>query len=223
MTDAAPQYAAIPQRALGDIRLNASHWRVLATIAAHDRFGKNGTGCYASHRKLSAMASVNYNNLSTLIGELVFFGYVTKERGNLNRRMRVYRVIYHGNVRKIRAVCCCAVRTGFKKFLTTKEKATELGNSTAAGKHSKGKITTPRILCFPGMCKPSVRSLYMPRPVIPVAYSGTHDRAPARLETGKVTPDSHQQRKGGQVMWALRKSTPHPASGSGVVAADGRV
>jgi hypothetical protein len=90
-------FAAIPERAIGDARLNGSHWRALAAIALHDRLSarrKQGAGCYASNKTLSERSGLNYTNFSTIVRELGLWGYIVSTPHPINRRTRVYRVIY---------------------------------------------------------------------------------------------------------------------------------
>lgn len=91
------QYCAVPVSAMSDARLSATDWRVLAVIAWHDRFGRNGIGCYARHEILSAETGVEYSSLSRSIARLVECGYISKTRHQLNKRLRVYRVMYNDN------------------------------------------------------------------------------------------------------------------------------
>lgn len=94
MTD---QFCAIPIRAIGDSRLSAADFRVLGAIAWHDRMGRNGSGCYASHRTLAAEAKIEYTALSRQIDRLAGYGYISETRNPMNRRLRIYRVIYNEN------------------------------------------------------------------------------------------------------------------------------
>jgi hypothetical protein len=90
-------FAAIPVKAIGDHRLTASHFRVLAAIAEHDRLSKSrgkGAGCYASNKTLAEKCGVNYSNFSTVATELGRWGYIVSAPHPISRRTRVYRVIY---------------------------------------------------------------------------------------------------------------------------------
>ncbi len=92
-----PKFAPGPVRAIGDRRLTETHLRVILAIALHDRLSqhrKNGQGCWASHRKLAELCNINYTNLSTAIRELGELGYLSAQPHHLNKRRRVYRVIY---------------------------------------------------------------------------------------------------------------------------------
>lgn len=89
-----PIYAPIPARALADTRLSGTDLRLLAAIAAHDRFGKNGTGCFASQRRLAGLIGGHEKAVARAAGRLVEFGYVTSERSPTNGRLVIYRVIY---------------------------------------------------------------------------------------------------------------------------------
>lgn len=87
-------FAPIPARAGIDDRLAARHWRTLAVIAMHDRFGANGIGCYASHERLKELIGCDYSRLSTNIKDLGEWGYLERITHPLNKRLRVYRIIY---------------------------------------------------------------------------------------------------------------------------------
>ncbi len=94
-----PLFAAIPLQAIGDRRLSAAHFQVLAAIAWHDQFGANGIGCYASLEKLAWETRLSKTTISECTGELEGFGFLTKTRHPLNRRTKVYSLIYEGNPR----------------------------------------------------------------------------------------------------------------------------
>lgn len=93
-----PVYAPIPARAIGDEKLSALDFRVLAALAAHDRLGANGIGCYASHPRLAALVRCHEKSLSrslaTLAGADDRPRYIEAGRHPLNARLRVYKVIY---------------------------------------------------------------------------------------------------------------------------------
>lgn len=89
------QFAAVPVRAVCDDRLTASHWRLLAAIAWHDRLGRSNLGCFASTRTLAEEARVHYTNVARLAQDLQGSGYITTGRHPLNRRLRVYHLIYN--------------------------------------------------------------------------------------------------------------------------------
>ena len=88
------QFAALPVRISSDTRLSASHFRILTTIAYHDRFGRNGIGCTAGQEKLSETTSIHYTNIHRLTVDLQNWGYLKIHRSPSDRRRRVYRVIY---------------------------------------------------------------------------------------------------------------------------------
>ena len=88
-----PTYAPIPARAMANTELSVLDLRVLMVIAAHDRFGKNGTGCYASHVTLARLVKCHLKSLSRCLKVLGERGYVEASPHPLTRK-RVYRVIY---------------------------------------------------------------------------------------------------------------------------------
>lgn len=93
---AAPKqiYAPIPARAMGDKTLTGEDLRVLMALAAHDRLGANGIGCYASHPRLAALVGCHIKSLSRSLATLVDKKYITASAHPLNGRLRVYRVVY---------------------------------------------------------------------------------------------------------------------------------
>jgi len=93
MTDKA-HFAALPARAIGDERLAALDLRVLAAIAVHDRFGKNGVGCTAGHGRLAEIVGCHLKSLSRSIRTLAECGYVGGKANPLNPKYRAYFVIY---------------------------------------------------------------------------------------------------------------------------------
>lgn len=84
------QFARLPWRAVGDQRLGARHYRVLAVIAYHDRTDK---GCFASHGTLHKEACCDYAGLSRLIADLNEWHYVSIGKDPYNGRLRVYRIM----------------------------------------------------------------------------------------------------------------------------------
>ena len=52
------RFAPLPLRALRDQRLGGLHLRTLGIIAAFDRLGKNGSGCWASQNTIAKIAGV---------------------------------------------------------------------------------------------------------------------------------------------------------------------
>jgi DNA-binding MarR family transcriptional regulator len=89
-----PQFASLPIRAIGDRRLKESHFRLLGAIAYHDRFGKNGAACYASHRKLCERTNLHPVTLSRAAADLEKWGYIESAIGEVDKRQRTYRVAY---------------------------------------------------------------------------------------------------------------------------------
>ncbi|ESY72805.1 hypothetical protein X743_14970 [Mesorhizobium sp. LNHC252B00] len=93
---AAPKqtYSPVPTRAIGDKTLNREDFRVLIALAAHDRFGANGVGCYASHPRLATLVGCHLKALSRSLSVLAGRGYITAKQHPLNRRLRVYSIVY---------------------------------------------------------------------------------------------------------------------------------
>ena len=91
-------FGAIPARAIGDSRLNGTHFRLLACVALHDRMseGGNGQGCWASLQTLSKECGIHHTNASTALNELDRWGYLQIERQDTDARRRVARVLYTG-------------------------------------------------------------------------------------------------------------------------------
>ena len=95
MSDAQkPTYAPLPVRALGDARMSGAHLRVLAAVSAHDRFAKNGTGCFAAYRRLAAMTGLSIDAVKHAIADLAAWGYLRVEANPLDARRRVLFVEY---------------------------------------------------------------------------------------------------------------------------------
>lgn len=97
MTEVKLYFAPLPPRAIADDRLSGLDLRVLACIALHDRMSgklKKGQGCTAGNRTLATEIGCDYSRLSACITKLGTLGYVEKTAHPLNRRQRVYRVIY---------------------------------------------------------------------------------------------------------------------------------
>lgn len=79
---------------MSDKSLSSEHLRILMAIAAHDRFGKNGIGCYATHRTLATIAGCHVKSLSRSIGQLAEKGYISEGTNPINKKLRVYKVVY---------------------------------------------------------------------------------------------------------------------------------
>ena len=59
----------LPPRVVGDRRLSALHFRVLAAIAMHDRMShvrRAGQGCWATNQTLATEATCDYARLSSV-------------------------------------------------------------------------------------------------------------------------------------------------------------
>ena len=92
--DRAELFSPIPIDVMGDDRLTGEDLRLLIAIGWHDRFGANGRGCYAKHESLAEEANMDLTSISRSAANLVAFGYITSERFSLDRRRRLYRLIY---------------------------------------------------------------------------------------------------------------------------------
>jgi len=84
----------MPARMMGDVNLSALDIRVLMAIAAHDQLGGNGTGCFASHSTLAALVDCHLKSLSRSLSALAQAGYVEARPNPLNKKTRIYSVIY---------------------------------------------------------------------------------------------------------------------------------
>jgi hypothetical protein len=82
-----PPFDALPPRAKGDRRLQASHYAALLAVAFHDRFSQHngGQGCWASVRTLARETGLHYVTVARAIQDLLAWGYLW-ERSVDNRR-----------------------------------------------------------------------------------------------------------------------------------------
>jgi len=87
-------FAPVPTRAIGDGNLNGLDLRVLAFIAAHDRFQANGIGCYTNQRKMATAVGTDHTRLNKTLRRLVDAGYIEAQPHPMNKRLRVYTVLY---------------------------------------------------------------------------------------------------------------------------------
>ena len=90
-------FGAVPARAVGDARLTGLHLRLLTAIAIHDRMSdprKQGQGCWAGNKRLAEMIGCNYTNLSTALTHLATWGYIERRVNPLNKKRRIYLVVY---------------------------------------------------------------------------------------------------------------------------------
>ena len=89
------RFAPVPARVARDPRLRARHFRALIIIALHDQLDKNGAGCWASQRRLAALAGVHETGLSHTLTELRDYGYLVSKIHATNRRRRIHRLVYN--------------------------------------------------------------------------------------------------------------------------------
>jgi hypothetical protein len=94
-TESKPTYAPFPLRALADLALCGADLRVLGAVAAHDRFAKNKTGCFASYKRLAAMTGLAIETLKRSVGKLMELGYLRSEANPMDARRRVLFVEYN--------------------------------------------------------------------------------------------------------------------------------
>lgn len=87
-------FAAIPGRANRDDRLTGLHFRVLGTIAGHDRMGRNGQCCWAGRNTLADLVGCHPSRLSTAISDLIEWGYLYEQRHEQDGRKKGYKVVY---------------------------------------------------------------------------------------------------------------------------------
>lgn len=92
------EFCPLPLHAIEDKRLTLLELRVLGVISYHDRLsiprGK-GQGAWVSQDKIAKRLGAHFTSVSSAIAKLAKLGYLTGERHPLNKRLRVYRVIYH--------------------------------------------------------------------------------------------------------------------------------
>jgi DNA-binding MarR family transcriptional regulator len=79
---------------MNDLKLSPRHFRALMAVAFHDRFGRNGQGCWVGRKQLAKEAGCDETNFSHALSDLRLFGYIKSEEHPLSRRMKVHRVIY---------------------------------------------------------------------------------------------------------------------------------
>ena len=72
------RFAPVPLRALCDPRLGRLHLCTLGIVAAFDRLGKNGSGCWASQNTIAEKAGVDKTRLSHSLRDLREYGYISK-------------------------------------------------------------------------------------------------------------------------------------------------
>lgn len=87
-----PMFAPSPARAIGAANLSSVDLRVLMAVAAHDRLGANGIGCFASHTRLAQLVGCHIKSLSRSLAILVEARFISASRIG---RQPVYKVIYN--------------------------------------------------------------------------------------------------------------------------------
>lgn len=92
-----PKFAPVPLRAYQDKALKSVDLRVLAAIAAHDRFNSNLQACWASNDTLAKLADCHRKSVSRSITRLMRAGYLRNladRPGRLRSRSRQLIVLY---------------------------------------------------------------------------------------------------------------------------------
>lgn len=124
-------FAPLPARAIADEILSSQDIRVLAAIALHDRFSKNGIGCTAGHGRLSAIVGCHLKSLSRSIRTLAERGYIGGRDNPLNPKARCYFVIYSD------------LDAAFSKTATGNSPVTDRGNNPVTSKPIWGNNLVP--------------------------------------------------------------------------------
>lgn len=132
-----PNFAPIPLRAMSDEELSSLDIRVLMVIAAHDRMGKNSIGCYASHTRLAAIVRCHLKSLSRSLRTLAEKGYISGELHPLNRKTRIYKVLYT----EADGLSMKPLQADIGNKTVTID--SDLGNETATDRGSKGNGIAP--------------------------------------------------------------------------------
>jgi hypothetical protein len=88
-----PIFAAVPLRALADQGLSGLDLRTLMAVAAHDRLGVNGRGCYAGQVRIARMVRSDKTRVSKSLTRLISRGYISLDRQSEKRRQNL-RVLY---------------------------------------------------------------------------------------------------------------------------------
>ena len=89
------KFAALPARACGDTRLTGGHWRVLAIVAYHDRFNRNGRGCYITHQNMAETIGSSRSSVTQWLRDLLAWGYLSTVAAlTSDRRREAYTVLY---------------------------------------------------------------------------------------------------------------------------------
>lgn len=96
-----PVYAPVPSRALADRGLSKGMLHMLIAVAAHDRLGANGQGCWASHRRLAELTGYSVSHVNEYLTALRRMGYLSVKQGNDDRRRRIYSVVYSDEDRAV--------------------------------------------------------------------------------------------------------------------------
>ncbi|HEY0960668.1 MAG TPA: helix-turn-helix domain-containing protein [Novosphingobium sp.] len=87
-------FAALPGRVTCDARLTGLHFRILATIAGHDRMGRNGQCCWAGRKTLAERVQCAEGSFSRAVSDLIEWGYLKVVRNEGDARRVGYAVIY---------------------------------------------------------------------------------------------------------------------------------
>ena len=88
-------FAPVPISAIADKRLTALDHRVLEAVAYHDRFGRNGIGCSATHKRIAMLVGAHITNVTKSIARLISLGYLVSQKSGRDGRRRIYHVVYN--------------------------------------------------------------------------------------------------------------------------------
>ena len=88
------RFIAMPPAVMSDQLLSAADFRILATIANHDRMSGNGRGCFASTSTIAQEACCGLRTAERSIQTLIGLGYLRSERSRSDGRRKILRVNY---------------------------------------------------------------------------------------------------------------------------------
>jgi hypothetical protein len=100
-------YSALPTRILRNAAFTALDLRVLGAIAWHDRFGRNGRGCFASNATIGARAGCHAKSAGRAVARLLELEAIRDLNASLTRkrsRRRMLVIVYRDEDLKGREV-----------------------------------------------------------------------------------------------------------------------
>lgn len=131
-------YAPIPNRAWADERLATRplYLRVLALVAAHDRFNRNGKGCMLSSGRIAEKLGASQSKVAAALRALLEYGYLQRHPTPGHRQVYMHCVVYDATADK----AVLKGKTQSRAVLGSEAKPSTTGDSVAPETQSRAVL-----------------------------------------------------------------------------------